>query len=261
MTGLYLGIDVGAVTAKAVLLDGDGQVLARAVVPTGLDFARAGAEAAQAVLTAAGAAAEDIRVTVATGYGRRNLAFPSLSLTEISCHARGAYHHFPQAMTVVDIGGQDNKIIRLGKDGRLLGFRMNRKCAAGTGAFLEEIARRLDIPLASLESLARESSDAVRLGSFCTVFTFTEILTLMRRGVAVPDIVKAAFRAVVQRVAEMEALEGQVVATGGVVAHNPFIIPLLAEATGVQVLVPPDPQVAGALGAALLGRDEIVPRY
>jgi predicted CoA-substrate-specific enzyme activase len=260
MNGLFLGIDVGAAAAKAVLLDGDGQVLARAVVPTGLDFGRAGAAAARAVLTGAGAAAEDVRGTVATGYGRRNLALPALSQTEISCHARGAHHHFPRAITVVDIGGQDNKIIRVGEDGRLLGFRLNRKCAAGTGVFLEEIARRLDLPLSSLEGLARESAGAVRLGSFCTVFTFTEILTLMRQGVEVPDIVHAAFRAVVQRVMEMEALEECVVATGGVVAHNPVVIPLLAEAAGVDVLVPPDPQLTGALGAALLARNEVFPR-
>lgn len=259
MSGLYLGVDLGASAVKAILMDDEGRILARAIVSTGLDFACAGEATVSQVLAEAGYGLGDVRGAVATGYGRKNLAIPCVTLTEISCHARGAYHYYPEANTVVDIGGQDNKIIRLGTEGQRFDFHMNRKCAAGTGAFLEEIASRLDLPLEELEALAQESKTAVRLGSFCTVFTFTEILALMRQGIGVPDIVKAAFRAVVQRVVEMIDLTGKVVATGGVVAHHPTIAILLGEATGAEVLIPPDPQLVGALGAALYAREKASP--
>jgi predicted CoA-substrate-specific enzyme activase len=159
-------------------------------------------------------------------------------------------------MTIIDIGGQDNKIIRVADDGGRIDFKMNRKCAAGTGAFLEEIARRIEVPLGEMEGLARQSTELIELGSFCTVFTATEILALVRRGAAVTDIVKGAFRAVAKRVIEMAPLDGALVATGGVVAHNPIVVELLTEMTGVPVETPPDPQFSGALGAALFARDE-----
>ncbi|MBU4230942.1 MAG: ATPase [Proteobacteria bacterium] len=256
MSELYLGIDLGASATKAVLLDSRRQIVARTVVATGLDFTRVGQEVLEAVLRQAGADMEHIRCAVATGYGRKNVHFPCLSKTEISCHGRGAYHYFPEAITVVDIGGQDTKIIRLGPDGRLLDFQMNRKCAAGTGAFLEEMARRLDLSLSELEQLAGQSQQDVKLGSYCTVFTFTEILALSRRGIAVPDLVKAIFNAIVQRVTELGVLSGKIVATGGVVAYNPTVANLLANRIGVDPLIPPEPQLIGALGAALFAFEE-----
>ncbi len=256
MSELYLGIDLGASATKAVLLNRRRQIVARTVAATGLDFSHAGQEALEAVLRQAGARPEQIRQAVATGYGRKNMPFPCRTKTEISCHGRGAYHYFPEAITVVDIGGQDTKIIRLGPDGRLQDFQMNRKCAAGTGAFLEEMARRLDLALSELEQLAGKSQQDIQLGSFCTVFTFTEILALSRRGIAVPDLVKAMFNAVVQRVAELGVLSGRIVATGGVVAHNPTVAGLLAQRLGVAPLIPPEPQLIGALGAALFAVEE-----
>jgi len=135
---------------------------------------------------------------------------------------------------------------------------MNRKCAAGTGAFLDEIARRIGVGLEEMEGLARQSTQRVEIGSFCTVFSATEILALIRRGVLVPDIVKGAFRSVVKRVTEMDPLGGTVVATGGVVAHNPTIVALLSEAIGAEVKTPPHPQLAGAYGAALYARGDEV---
>jgi predicted CoA-substrate-specific enzyme activase len=157
----------------------------------------------------------------------------------------------PGAITVVDIGGQDNKVIRLDEAGGRVDFRMNRKCAAGTGAFLEEIALRLDLPLGDLDGLARSATGSVRLSSFCTVFAKTEILTHLRRGVPVADIVRGAFASVVQRVIEMDPLDGRIVLTGGVAAHHPMIAAILAERTGREVTVPPYPQFTGALGAAI----------
>jgi predicted CoA-substrate-specific enzyme activase len=193
--------------------------------------------------------------SVATGYGRKNVDLASDVKTEIACHARGAHHFFPMPITIVDIGGQDNKIIKLDAAGNRLDFKMNRKCAAGTGAFLDEIARRIGVRLEEMEGLARQSTEHVEIGSFCTVFSATEILALARRGAKVPDIVKGSFRSVVKRVAEMDPLTGTVVATGGVVAHNPLIVELLSEIIGSRVRTPPHPQLAGAIGAALFARD------
>ena len=248
---LYLGVDIGASAAKAVILDAFRQLRGTAVVPSGMDFRLAGENAVKLALSEAGIAMGNIKRAVSTGYGRRNVAFAEFTRTEISCHALGAHHFFPDAITVVDIGGQDNKIIQLAEDGRRLGFVMNRRCAAGTGAFLEEIARRIGIHLSEMEQLARRSRVDVEIGSFCTVFSLTEILGMIRDGVAIPDIVKAAFRSVVKRLTEMAPLTGRIVATGGVVAHNPIMVELLAETAGITVQPPPNPQFAGAIGAAI----------
>jgi len=157
-------------------------------------------------------------------------------------------------MTVVDIGGQDNKIIHIDENGRRQDFRMNRKCAAGTGAFVEEIAMRLGLDVEDLDPLAASTDLSVHLGSFCTVFTKTEILAHLRQGAAVEQIVRGAFDSVVTRIVEMDTFDGEVVLTGGVAAHNPTIAKLLSSRLGREVTVPPYPQFTGALGAAILAR-------
>jgi predicted CoA-substrate-specific enzyme activase len=197
------------------------------------------------------AGAAGVARTVATGYGRHNVAYADARLTEIHCHGVGVHHHVPGPITVVDIGCQDNKVIRLDGDGRRVDFRMNRKCAAGTGAFIEEIALRLGVPLDDMDALARRAGDTVKLSSFCTVFAKTEILAHLRHGMPVEGIVRGAFLSVVTRVIEMDPLDGHVVLTGGVVAHNPTIATILSETLGREVVVPPEPQLTGALGAAL----------
>jgi predicted CoA-substrate-specific enzyme activase len=253
---VFCGVDVGAAATKLVLLDGAGAVVGRAVRPSGVDYARTAEACLEEALAAAGAARAAVRRTVATGYGRGNVAFADGESTEIQCHGLGAWHAVPRRITVVDIGGQDNKVIRLDEAGRRLHFRMNRKCAAGTGAFLEEIALRLDLPLAALDGLARGATEAVELSSFCTVFAKTEILAHLRRGVPVGAIVRGAFGAVVKRIVEMDPLEGEVVLTGGVAAHHPMVAELLAARRARPVIVPPYPQFTGALGAALCARRE-----
>jgi predicted CoA-substrate-specific enzyme activase len=253
---LFAGIDVGASATKAVVIDGDGKVVGSAVLPSGMDFAGASQQALDEALEQAGASRDDVVRVVSTGYGRRNVELARSSKTEITCHARGAHYHFPEAITVIDIGGQDNKIIKLGPEGARTDFKMNRKCAAGTGAFLEEMARRLAVPIEQMEGLARQSKERVEIGSFCTVFSATEVLALARKGTAVADIAKGAFRSVVKRIVEMDPLDGKVVATGGVVAHNPSVVELLSEAIGGPVYTTPEPQLTGALGAALYARDE-----
>jgi len=248
---LYCGADVGASATKLVLVDGAGDAVGRAVRHSGVDYSATAAECLDEALEQAGAGRADIARTVSTGYGRHNVDFRDASLTEIHCHGIGCYHHFRRAMTIIDIGGQDNKVIRLTETGQRVDFKMNRKCAAGTGAFLEEMALRLAISPGEMNSLAAEADEAARLNSFCTVFAKTEILSHLRRGVKVTSLVRGAFLSVINRVTEMDVLEGEVVLSGGVVAHNPVIAEILSEQLGKPVLVPPYPQFAGALGAAL----------
>jgi predicted CoA-substrate-specific enzyme activase len=199
----------------------------------------------------AGAAVGDIAGVVSTGYGRKNVAYSRETRTEIGCHASGCYYYFPLAITIIDIGGQDNKVIKLDERGRRLSFKMNRKCAAGTGAFLEEMSARLDIPLERMNALAEASTDMVKLGSFCTVFSATEVLENIRHGKRIEDIVKGVFFSVAKRVLEMDALTREVVMTGGVVAHNPYLVEMTAELIGRPIRVPEKPQFTGAIGAAL----------
>ncbi|MBW1645501.1 MAG: ATPase [Deltaproteobacteria bacterium] len=249
---LFAGIDVGSTTTKAAIIDRDGRLLAEAVDKSGYDFAGAADRVFAAALAAGNLERQRVGKVVSTGYGRRNVAFADESRTEIFCHATGAYFHFPEALTIIDIGGQDNKIIRVNAQGERETFAMNRKCAAGTGAFIEEIAYRLGLELGELNAMAEKSEHEVSIGSFCTVFSCTEILGLLRRGAKPEDIVKGVFRSVVKRVIEMDTIAGKVVLTGGVVAYNPIIATMMAEMLdGQEVVIAPHPQVVGAFGAAL----------
>jgi predicted CoA-substrate-specific enzyme activase len=257
--GWFCGVDVGAASTKLVLLGPGGEVAARVVRPSGVDYAATAAGCLEEALAMAGRYGSDVTRTVSTGYGRGNVGFADAHLTEIHCHGLGCYHTARRAITIIDVGGQDNKIIRLAEDGRRLDFKMNRKCAAGTGAFLEEIALRLDLRLEDMDPLARQTTAAVRLSSYCTVFAKTEILAHLRAGVPVAEIVRGAFHSVVARVMEMAPLDGEVVLTGGVVAHNPTVAEILSAKLGRPVRVPPQPQFTGALGAALSARRQAMP--
>jgi predicted CoA-substrate-specific enzyme activase len=250
-----LGLDIGASATKAVLLDDVGAVRGRAIRKSGASFDAAAKACVDEVVSAAGIGNRDVERVVATGYGRRSADFTTMTVTEITCHARGCFASFPHAITIVDIGGQDNKVIVVEDSGDRRKFKMNRKCAAGTGAFLEEIANSLDTPLSSLNDLAGQAKGGMELGSFCTVFAKTELLKLIADGTPLPEIIKAAFRSVVKRILEMDPLEGKVVMTGGVVAHNPIIVELASSALGREVAVPDYPQYTGALGAALIGQE------
>ncbi|MGQ9576224.1 MAG: acyl-CoA dehydratase activase [Thermoguttaceae bacterium] len=253
----FCGVDIGASAAKLVILDRDRQVLARSIRRSGVDYAATAQVCLAEGLGAANLSRAEIAACVSTGYGRDNVPWADRRATEIACHAKGAFHHFRRAMTVIDIGAQDSKVIHLDAEGRRTGFKMNRKCAAGTGAFLEEIAYRLDLPLEELNRLAERSTGQVTLGSFCTVFAATEVLEKIRAGHRVEDIVKGAFRSVVKRVFEMDAVDGALVLTGGVVAHNPIVVKLAEEAFKTPALVPPEPQFTGAFGAALLALESL----
>lgn len=249
---VYVGLDMGASRTKVAVVDRCGELLGHSVKKSGVDFAATAALCLDTALAMAGANREDVAGAVATGYGRNNVDFVTRkSKTEIGCHAKGCHHIFDGPLTIIDIGGQDNKVIKIDSDGRRESFKMNRKCAAGTGAFLEEMSNRLDIPLAEMNALASQASETIKLGSYCTVFSATEVLENIRHGKPVADIIKGIFYSMIKRVLEMDSLTEKVVMSGGVVAHNPYLVVMIEELIGRPVLLPEFPQLTGAHGAAL----------
>ncbi|GAB4365124.1 MAG: acyl-CoA dehydratase activase [Deltaproteobacteria bacterium] len=254
---VYVGLDMGASRTKVAVLDAGRNLVGHAVRKSGTDFGAAAAACLDESLAMARADRSEIAGAVSTGYGRSNVGFvTNRSRTEIGCLAKGCHHRFPEEITIIDIGGQDNKVIKIDAEGRRIGFKMNRKCAAGTGAFLEEMSNRMDIPLEEMDGLARRSTELVKLGSYCTVFSGTEVLELIRRGKKVPDILRGIFYSVIQRVLEMDSVTERVVMTGGVVAHNPFLVEMAEKMIGRPVLLPEHPHLAGAIGAALYAMEE-----
>jgi predicted CoA-substrate-specific enzyme activase len=251
---IYAGVDVGASHTKVALIDTAGHLCGHGVRKSGVNFSATAEMCLADALQMADCTADQVAHTVSTGYGRHNVTYATGSHTEIGCHAKGCYFYFPEAITVIDIGGQDNKVIKLDPYGRRISFKMNRKCAAGTGAFLEEMAIRLDIPLSDMDGLARKSTETVNIGSYCTVFSATEVLKYVRHGKKVQDIIKGLFSSVIRRILEMDALTEKVVMTGGVVAHNPYLIDLSEEQIGRGIWTPPFPQLTGAIGAALYAK-------
>ena len=259
-TPAFVGLDIGSSRTKVAVIDAGRRLLGHAVRKSGTDFSATAAACLDESLEMAGARRDAIANAISTGYGRTNVSFVTAqSKTEIGCLSRWGRDRFREAITIIDIGGQDNKVIKLDGEGRRASFKMNRKCAAGTGAFLEEMSLRLDIPLEAMDALARKSSEMVKLGSYCTVFSATEVLENIRHGKKVPDIVKGLFYSVIKRVLEMDSHDGQVVMTGGVVAHNPYIVEMAGEMAGRPVVLPEFPQLAGAIGAALYALDETDP--
>ena len=250
MSKRYAGIDVGSWNTKAVIVDEDLNILGKSVLRTGADPQGAAKRSYEEALKAAKTKKNQIVGVVATGFGRAKVPFADTTRTEITCHGLGANQYYPASITVVDIGGQDTKLIRVDDTGKNLHFVLNRKCAAGTGAFLEEMALRLDVKLNDLNDLATRATKHFRLGSFCTVFTGSEILKMVQEGEKVEDIARGLYASVVLRVSEMGHLEGQVVLTGGVIAYNPILKQVFEEELKVICLVPPEAEFIGALGAA-----------
>ena len=255
MSGHFAGVDVGSAWAKAVVVDGEGHAVGRALAPSGLDLKRAGALVLQRACEEAAVDPQGLAGVVSTGYGRDGVEQSGRTRSEILCLAKGAFAQMARAMTLVDIGGQDSKVIFLDEKGTRTDYRMNRKCAAGTGSFLEIVALRLGMPLDQLGPLAERTSECAPLSSFCSVFAATEVLDLLGKGYSLESIARGVYRSVAQRVVEM-GLHGDFVGlAGGVVAHHPVLAQMVKEMTTAQVQVLPDPQHTGALGAALLARE------
>ncbi len=260
MTAYYLGLDLGSLSCDAVLIDTDAKVMATAVVPTGARNLEAIERARSEVVTAAGIDAGAIQATVSTGYGRDRIEGRLAAVTEITCHACGVRQVLKSTRLLIDIGGQDSKAIRLDRDGRVDNFAMNDKCAAGTGRFLEAMARALQVDIDQLGDLDRGATQDLTLSSMCTVFAESEVVSLIAEGVEVKEIVKGLHRAIASRTASMVKricpdFNGLTVAMSGGVAHNQGVVRALSEALGCKVTVPPKPDTIGALGAALIARE------
>ena len=257
---LYLGVDVGSLSCDAALVDDAERLVAWSVVPTGARNAQAIARARKEVLEAAGAAPEDLAATIATGYGRDRVDDRVASVTEITCHARGIRALVPGADVLIDIGGQDSKAVRLDRNGLVAEFAMNDKCAAGTGRFLEAMARALEVDVDQLGHLEHGSRGNVSLSSMCTVFAESEVVSLIADGAEVCEIVRGFHRAIasrtlllVKRVARN--VTGLRIAMSGGVARNAGVVRALSEVLGSALTVPPEPDIVGALGAALIARE------
>ena len=255
MTGplAALGLDAGSATCKGVAIDAQGRICAVRLQPADPHIARQ-AEALLAELRAECGAAGPVPV-IATGCGRRLVAGAARHVTEITCHARGVFAALGRTGTLVDIGGQDSKVIRIGAGGRALDFLMNDKCAAGTGRFLEHTAARLAVPINELGARALASPGEAAISSTCTVFAESEIVSLLAHGVDVESILRGLHRSLVNRVLAMVhgiGLEPPLMLSGGV-ARNAAVRAMLAEGAGQrEVLLPEQPQLMGAYGAALL---------
>jgi predicted CoA-substrate-specific enzyme activase len=254
MTSLHaIGIDAGSTTVKLVGTGQDGKIDWHLLEPTEPhleDQVNRLLERTQAENDFA----PDVPV-IATGYGRGLVVRATRTVTEITCHARGIYQQLGHGGTLVDIGGQDSKVIRLNPAGKVVDFAMNDKCAAGTGRFLENTARRLAVPVESMGAVGMATTEEVAISSTCTVFAESEIISLIAHGVPVPSILRGLHRALSQRVAAMVhsvGFEPPLMLSGGVVL-NPLVVAMLSEQLGTQVILPAHPQLMGALGAALIG--------
>ncbi len=248
------GIDAGSRAIKIVLLAAEGgQVLAGGSVDQGIDQQARALALLDRLLAGIGASRGQLARVIATGYGRNLIELAERTVTEITCHARGVAHQAPGTRTIVEIGGQDSKLIRLDERGGVQDFAMNDRCAAGTGRFLEMVAQRLDVPLDRLGRLAREAERPATISSMCVVFAESEIIGLLAAGEPPAAIAAGIMATVAARVAAMAGrrVEEPVVLTGGV-ALVPGMREALAERLGRPVGLVAEPQLTGALGAALL---------
>lgn len=256
----FLGIDIGSQSCDAVIIDEAQQVSASIVVPTGARNIEAVARAKQGVLDMSGIDENMIHATVATGYGRKRVGNKLAAVTEITCHARGIRQLFPGTRVLIDIGGQDSKTMVLDDDGRVADFVMNDKCAAGTGRFLEAMARVLQVDIDAMGEMDRGATKNLTLSSTCTVFAESEVVSLIAEGEAVNEIVAGLNHAIASRTISLirrVAGEGELkhVAMSGGVARNKGVVRAIGNAAQCTISVPKEPDTVGAYGAALIALD------
>ena len=254
-----MGIDSGSTSTNAVIVDSALRIIASTTLPTGA-LPRESAKAAAALaLGRAGLRAEDIAFTVATGYGRASVEGADKSVTEITCHARGAHRLYPGVCSIIDIGGQDSKVIRVSDTGGVEDFAMNDKCAAGTGRFLEKTSGSLGVPLEAIGDSAAAAGETLAISSMCTVFAESEVISLVAEGKSVESILRGLCFAIASRNKALFTRAGArppYMMTGGV-ARNEGVVRALEEMLGEPVFVPGEPELAGALGAAIIAADHI----
>lgn len=250
----FAGLDIGSTMTKVVIIDEEGKILAYLVSNTGAEHRRLANKVMEETLLKAGLTFEQISYIVATGYGRFNVPFADKQISELSCHARGISQLFPSAQTVIDIGGQDAKGLRL-SGGKLVDFVMNDKCAAGTGRFLEVIAAALGLRMEDLGKISLRSTNRVIISNTCTIFARQEVVARLSEGVKLEDIVAGLHYSIASRVATMVRKlrpDPDIVFTGGV-AKNIGVVKAMEESMGQKVFIPEEPLLSGALGAAVLG--------
>jgi (R)-2-hydroxyacyl-CoA dehydratese activating ATPase len=254
-----MGVDFGSTTAKTIILNGEGEIVASRIESMGA-VSDEGVKASIArALEQAGITQSEVNFCVTTGYGRRMLDVSQKSYTEITCHARGAVALVPDARLVIDIGGQDSKVIAVDANGLVETFAMNDRCAAGTGKFLEVLARAVEIKLTEMGPLAMQAGQELKISSMCATFAETEVISLLAEGHSKPDVLGAVHAAIAARTAGLVGRVGKrtpIVMTGGV-AKNIAAVHHIEAVLGQKLVLPPDPQIAGALGAALFALDEI----
>ena len=255
----YLGIDIGASTVKVVLLDAKRQSLDRALGPAGYGAQDVACRLVETILTRQSIRRGDISFAVVTGYGRVRFTEADAEVSEISCHARAVHHLCHDARTVMDIGGQDSKVIRLTSSGTVADFAMNDKCAAGTGRFLEVMAAALGVTVEDLGGISQRSNAPVTMSSTCTVFAESEVISQISQGASRENIAAGLHQAIAARVLGLAGRVGvssPILLTGGV-AHNSGVVSALENQAGMPIIVPSFPQFAGALGAALFAADRV----
>ncbi len=249
----FAGIDIGSSYTKICLIDEKKKIIAEDIVSSGISFEKTSKKILRRVFKKINGnfKINDIKVFVSTGVGRYNFPFKKITKTEISCLVKGMTYYFSGKGTIIDIGAEDVKMVQINEEGEEVDFKMNRKCAAGTGAFIEEISRKLRMPLKKLNNLAEQAKKSIEINSFCTVFAGTEIIHLIREGKDIKEIARGVFESFVNRILSMVKVEGKLFLAGGAVAHNPFLLKVFEEKTGITPLVPPNPQTLVAFGAAL----------
>ncbi|MEJ2203768.1 MAG: acyl-CoA dehydratase activase [Gemmatimonadota bacterium] len=253
------GVDVGSTQTKAVVVDESGSIVGRSLLPTGANVVQAAEHAFQEALKEGDIHEEDIGFVVGTGYGRYRVEFGDTQITEIVCHARGAAHMFPDTETVLDMGGQDTKAIRIQRGGDVIDFCMNDKCAAGTGRFLQSAAAALEMELSELGPTALLGQRPVNISTTCTVFAESEVLSWLARGRKIEDILLGVHRSIASRsiaLLRRVGIEGDITFTGGV-TKNEAMVEVLNNMLSTELNVSEESHYIGALGAALFALERI----
>jgi predicted CoA-substrate-specific enzyme activase len=255
LTSYFAGIDVGSTMTKAVILN-EG-IIASIIGPTGPEQRRLANKVMEEALNKAAISFKNITYIVSTGYGRINVPFTDKQFTEITCHAKGVISLFPKARTIIDIGGQDVKGIKIDDTGKIIDFVMNDKCAAGSGRFIEVIADTLGVQLDKVGDLALQSKNPAKISNICTIWAQQEVAASLARGVPISDLFAGVHYSLADRIIRMVnriKVEEAVIVTGGG-GKNRGLLKALSEQLGHEILVPEEPLITGALGAALMGKE------
>ena len=257
---LVAGIDIGSITTEALLFDKDKGIVGYTILQTGADSKKTAEIALEKVLSYPGKSISDVSYAISTGCGRKRAAFAKEAVTEITCIAKGVNYLFPEARTIIDIGGQDTKVVRIDEKGRVLEFEMNDKCAAGTGRFIEVMAKALNVELDKIGDISLQHKKELTISSICTVFAESEVISLVSEGEELEDILYGIHKAIADRtmglINRLGGVTPEVIMAGGV-AKNIGVVKALEKVLGTPIKIHVEPQIIGALGAAILSLEKV----